>query len=65
MFPLNLFVSCAYTWIFRAEYDYFSCPLYARIDPQPPLGFVKFPRISSTPLESTSPRTRPVDIIAV
>ena len=35
MFPLNLFGSGAYTWIFRAEYDSFSCPLYARTDPQP------------------------------
>jgi hypothetical protein len=35
MFPLNLFVSCAYTWIFRAEYNSFSYPLYARTDLQP------------------------------
>ena len=62
MSPLNLFVTRAYTWILRAEYDSFSCPLSLEPThslekpPSPPaLGFVKIPRITSTPLESTFP----------
>ena len=70
--PLNLFVTCTYTWILRAEYDNFSCPLslkptHSLEKPLSPLalGFVKIPRMPSTPLELTFPRTRPIYFIAV
>ena len=59
MSPLNLFVACANTWILRAEYDRFSCPLsleptHSLEKPLSPLarGFVK---IASLLLHSNRP----------